>query len=241
LEACRRRWLGGSGGDPGARYRFHHISTDEVYGSLAADDPPFSESTAYAPNSPYSASKAGSDHLVRAYHHTYALPVTTSNCSNNYGPRQHPEKFIPTVIRSCLEGVPIPVYGSGDNVRDWLHVWDHCRGIERVLADGRLGRTYNFGGDNEYANIDIAKRICALMDRLRPRSEPHRELIRFVADRPGHDWRYAIDATRAQTELQWRPEQDFNSALEATCHWYLARPPSRPVSPETGGPHLERP
>lgn len=239
LDACRRRWLGEASNFSAERCRFHHISTDEVYGSLAAHDLPFTESTAYAPNSPYSASKAGSDHLVRAYHHTYGLPVTTSNCSNNYGPRQHPEKFMPTVIRSCLEGVAIPVYGSGRNVRDWLHVRDHCRGIVRVLSDGRLGETYNIGGENEWANIDIANRICSVMDELRPRSAPHHRLIDFVADRPGHDWRYAIDGTRIRSELQWRPQQDFTAGLTETCRWYLSRPMAATKAVEIAGYHPE--
>lgn len=223
LDACRNRWLRVPANVAARRYRFHHISTDEVYGSLDADDPPFTEMTPYAPNSPYSASKAGSDHLVRAYHHTYGLPVTTSNCSNNYGPRQHPEKFIPTVIRACLEQAPIPVYGDGGNVRDWLHVWDHCRGIGQVLKRGQLGRSYNFGGDNEWANIDIARRICGFMDVLYPDNAPHARLIRFVTDRPGHDWRYAIDSARVRSELHWTPEYNFDEGLESTCRWYCAR------------------
>ncbi|PWV57731.1 dTDP-glucose 4,6-dehydratase, partial [Plasticicumulans acidivorans] len=199
LEAARQYWLGEQQLDQtraARQVRFHHISTDEVYGTLGPHDPAFSEDTPYAPNSPYSASKAGSDHLVRAYFHTYGLPVTTTNCSNNYGPYQHGEKFIPTVIRSCLEGRPIPVYGDGSNIRDWLYVEDHCRGIERVIREGRLGETYNIGGCNEWKNIDIVRLICRLLDERRPQSAPHERLISFVTDRPGHDWRYAIDARK---------------------------------------------
>jgi dTDP-glucose 4,6-dehydratase len=218
LEAARAAWLDGSK----AKYcRFHHISTDEVYGTLGRDDPPFTETTPYAPNSPYSASKAGSDHLARAYFHTYGLPVVTTNCSNNYGPFQHGEKFIPTVIRSCLRQRPIPVYGDGSNVRDWLYVEDHCRGIETVIRRGRLGETYNIGGGNEWANIDIVKRICALLDERRPAHAPHQQLISFVTDRPGHDWRYAIDARKMAEELDWRPLETFDTGITKTVDWYL--------------------
>ncbi len=203
--------------------RFHHISTDEVYGTLSPDDPAFSETTPYAPNSPYSASKAGSDHLVRAYHHTYGLPVTTSNCSNNYGPFQHGEKFIPTVIRNCLQGNPIPVYGDGSNIRDWLYVQDHCRGIDAVIRRGRPGETYNIGGCNEWANIDIARTICALLNEQRPARAPHARLISFVTDRPGHDWRYAIDAGKMAHELDWKPSETFPSGIAKTVDWYLER------------------
>lgn len=223
LEAARAWWLEARRAGP-REVRFHHISTDEVYGTLGPRDPAFSETTPYAPNSPYSASKAGSDHLVRAYHHTYGLPVTTSNCSNNYGPRQHPEKFIPTVIRKALAAEPIPVYGDGSNIRDWLYVDDHCRGIEAVLRGGRIGETYNIGGDNEWANIDIARLICRLLDARIPRGAPHERLIRFVADRPGHDWRYAIDARKMAAELGWRPRETFHSGIERTLDWYLSRP-----------------
>lgn len=225
LEACRQLWLGEqklSKGDAAATRRFHHISTDEVYGTLGPDDPAFTETTAYAPNSPYSASKAGSDHLVRAYFHTYGLPVTTTNCSNNYGPWQNGEKFIPTVIRSCLEGRPIPVYGDGSNIRDWLYVEDHCRGIERVVRMGRLGETYNIGGCNEWRNIDIVRLICRLMDERRPAHAPHERLISFVTDRPGHDWRYAIDARRMEQELAWMPDESFETGIVKTVDWYLA-------------------
>lgn len=220
LESARQIWLNNT--DLGEK-RFHHISTDEVYGTLAKEDPPFAETTAYAPNSPYSASKAGSDHLVRAYFHTYGLPVTTTNCSNNYGPYQHGEKFIPTVIRSCLQRQPIPVYGDGSNIRDWLYVEDHCRGIEAVLRYGELGETYNIGGRNEWANIAIAKLICALMDEREPQPESHESLITFVTDRPGHDWRYAIDDSKMQRRLNWSPQETFESGIRKTVDWYLRR------------------
>ncbi len=220
LEAARIAWLDGRTEDP---CRFHHISTDEVYGTLQRDDPPFSETTPYAPNSPYSASKAGSDHLARAYFHTYGLPVVTTNCSNNYGPFQHGEKFIPTVIRSCLRQQPIPVYGDGSNIRDWLYVEDHCRGIEAVLRCGKLGETYNIGGCNEWANIDIVKRICAVLDQRCPEHAPHERLISFVTDRPGHDWRYAIAADKIDRELGWRPRETFETGIAKTVDWYLQR------------------
>lgn len=222
LEAARTLWLDGNGSEQKA-YRFHHISTDEVYGTLNRDDPPFTETTSYAPNSPYSASKAGSDHLVRAYFHTYGLPVVTTNCSNNYGPFQHGEKFIPTVIRSCLLNRPIPVYGDGSNIRDWLYVADHCRGIETVIRRGRLGETYNIGGWNEWANLNIVRRICTLLDQCRPTQAPHERLISFVTDRPGHDWRYAIEATKMQREFDWRPLETFETGIAKTVAWYLER------------------
>lgn len=227
LEAARAWWLGEqalAGAERDATCRFHHISTDEVFGTLRDTDPAFRETTPYAPNSPYSASKAASDHFVRAYHHTYGLPVTTTNCSNNYGPRQHPEKLIPTIIRSCVEGRPIPVYGNGRNIRDWLFVDDHCDAIWRVLCQGRLGETYNVGGENEQRNIDIVAAICALMDARRPKSAPHARLVSFVTDRPGHDWRYAVDASFIAAELGWRPASRFSDALAATVDWYLADP-----------------
>jgi len=206
-----------------ASFRFHHISTDEVYGTLEQDDPAFTESTPYAPNSPYSASKAGSDHLIRAYHHTYGLPVATTNCSNNYGPYQHDEKFIPTVIRCCLERKPIPVYGDGSNIRDWLYVEDHCRGIDAVIREGRLGETYNIGGCNEWANIDIVRLICHTMDKLHPSPlTPYASLISFVTDRPGHDWRYAINAEKINGELGWKPQESFETGIVKTIEWYLA-------------------
>ena len=198
-------------------------NTDEVYGTLNHNDPPFTETTPYAPNSPYSASKAGSDHLVRAYFHTYGLPVVTTNCSNNYGPFQHSEKFIPTVIRSCLQQQPIPVYGDGSNIRDWLYVEDHCRGIETVIRRGRLGETYNIGGCNEWANISITRLICRLLDERRPEHAPHDRLIHFVTDRPGHDWRYAIDARKMDEELDWRPLETFDTGIAKTVDWYLQR------------------
>ena len=220
LEAARTAWLDGKQAE---HCRFHHISTDEVYGTLQRGDPPFTETTPYAPNSPYSASKAGSDHLARAYFHTYKLPVVTTNCSNNYGPFQHGEKFIPTVIRSCLRQQPIPVYGDGSNIRDWLYVEDHCRGIEAVIHRGRLGETYNIGGCNEWANINIVKKICALLDERRPEHAPHERLISFVTDRPGHDWRYAIDARKMDQELGWRPLETFETGIAKTVDWYLER------------------
>ena len=222
LEAARGYWLEEQGRDA-SRCRFHHISTDEVYGTLGPDDPPFTEATPYAPNSPYSATKAGSDHLVRAWHHTYGLPVTTTNCSNNYGPYQHAEKFIPTVIRACLEGRPIPVYGDGTNIRDWLYVRDHCAGIDAVVRRGRVGEAYNIGGCNEWANIEIARLICRLMDEARPAGAPHERLITFVTDRPGHDWRYAIDSSKMNDELGWQPSETFETGIRKTVNWYLSQ------------------
>ncbi len=221
LEAARQYWLESPSR---SSFRFHHISTDEVYGTLEKDDPAFSETTPYAPNSPYSASKAGSDHLVRAYFHTYGLPVTTTNCSNNYGPYQHSEKLIPTIIRNCLNGSPIPVYGDGSNIRDWLYVEDHCSGIDAVIRAGTPGETYNIGGINEWANIDIVKCICRLMDEFRAdcsQQSSHESLISFVTDRPGHDWRYAIDATKVGQELGWKPAETFETGIRKTVQWYL--------------------
>ena len=224
LESARQFWLNSSGLGPES-FRFHHISTDEVYGTLSEDDPAFSETTPYAPNSPYSASKAGSDHLVRAYFHTYGLPVTTTNCSNNYGPYQHSEKLIPTIIRNCLNGTPIPVYGDGSNIRDWLYVEDHCSGIDAVIRKGRAGEVYNIGGINEWSNINIVRCICSLMDELNDQSPvtSHESLISFVTDRPGHDWRYAIDATKMRQELNWGPAETFESGIRKTVEWYLKR------------------
>ena len=196
--------------------RFHHISTDEVYGSLSLTDPAFTEATAYAPNLPYSASKAGSDHLVRAWHHTYGMPVTTTNCSNNYGPHQHREKFIPTVIRSCQQQKQIPIYGDGSNIRDWLYVEDHCSEIDAVIRKGRPGEVYNIGGNNEWANIDICRLICDLMDQFNPGTGPARRLISFVTDRPGHDWRYAVDSTKIATEIGWKPKETFETGIAKT-------------------------
>jgi len=220
LEAARGYWLETGRMEQG-QVRFHHISTDEVYGTLNRADPAFSERTPYAPNSPYSASKAGSDHLVRAWCHTYGMPVTTTNCSNNYGPRQHNEKFIPTVIHSCLEGRPIPVYGDGSNIRDWLYVIDHCAGIDQVIRRGEQGETYNIGGLNEWANIDICRLVCRLMDEYRPGDQPYETLISFVTDRAGHDWRYAIDAGKMSHELGWHPGETFESGIRKTVRWYL--------------------
>ncbi len=220
LEAAHNQWQQKQSME---NCRFHHISTDEVYGTLGRNDPPFSEITPYAPNSPYSASKAGSDHLVRAYFHTYKLPVVTTNCSNNYGPFQHSEKFIPTVIRSCVLNKPIPVYGDGSNIRDWLYVEDHCRGIDAVIRRGQPGETYNIGGCNEWANIDIARLICKLLDERRPEHAPHERLITFVTDRLGHDWRYAINAGKIGRELDWRPRETFHTGIAKTIDWYLER------------------
>jgi len=204
-------------------FRFLHVSTDEVYGTLGADDPAFSETTAYAPNSPYAASKAASDHLVRAYYHTFGLPVLTTNCSNNYGPFQFPEKLIPLMILNALEGKPLPVYGDGGNVRDWLFVEDHCAAIRAVLERGRVGETYNIGGNSERKNLDVVTTICDLVDEMRP--DPalasRRNLITFVKDRPGHDRRYAIDASKIRGELGWQPAEQFESGLRRTVRWYL--------------------
>lgn len=200
--------------------RFHHVSTDEVYGSLNPEDPAFTETTPYAPNSPYSASKAGSDHLVRAYFHTYQLPITLSNCSNNYGPQQHAEKLIPVVIRACLQQQSIPVYGDGKNIRDWLYVEDHCDAIDVILQKGRLGECYNIGGKNEWDNLALVRKICEIMDDCYPDQAPHQQLIRFVTDRKGHDKRYAIDNTKIQAELQWYPKHDFEAGLRKTVEEY---------------------
>jgi dTDP-glucose 4,6-dehydratase len=201
-------------------FRFLHVSTDEVYGSLG-ETGAFSETTPYDPSSPYSASKAGSDHLAVAWHRTYGLPVVVSNCSNNYGPYHFPEKLIPLNILNALEGKELPVYGDGSNIRDWLYVEDHARALDLIAAKGRLGEKYNVGGRNERRNIDVVRRICALMDQLRPKNYPHEQLIRFVADRPGHDHRYAIDATKLETELGWKAQEDFDSGIEKTVRWYL--------------------
>ncbi len=207
-----------------ANFRFLQISTDEVYGSLSPDDPPFSETNAYAPNSPYSASKAAADHLVRSYHHTYGLPTLTTNCSNNYGPYQFPEKLIPLVILNATSVKSIPVYGDGKNVRDWLYVGDHCAAVRAVLERGRPGETYNVGGGNEKVNLDIIHAICAILDELHPGDAiiPHRELITFVPDRPGHDRRYAINPAKIESELGWRPRETFASGIRKTVEWYLA-------------------
>ncbi len=215
LDVARQAW------DGDRNCRFLHVSTDEVYGSLTADEPAFTETHPYRPNSPYSASKASSDHLVRAWFETYDMPVLTTNCSNNYGPFQFPEKLIPLVILNALEGKPLPVYGDGSNVRDWLHVEDHCRGIAAVLERGTPGEVYNIGGDNERSNIEIVQLLCDHLDRLRPAEQSYRELIRFVTDRPGHDFRYAIDSGKIQRELGWRPETGFDEGLASTIDWYL--------------------
>lgn len=236
LKAAKKVWLD----DPTTRrddHRFHHVSTDEVYGSLGPHDPPFTETTPYAPNSPYSASKAASDHLVRAYHHTYGLKVTTSNCSNNYGPYQFPEKLIPLCITNILQGKPVPIYGDGQNIRDWLYVEDHVRGIELILEKGKVGEVYNIGGNNEWANIDIVKLICQLLDQAFAMDPslaarfPHapaslgqksETLITYVQDRPGHDRRYAIDASKINGTLGYNPSQTFETGIRATIAWYLA-------------------
>jgi dTDP-glucose 4,6-dehydratase len=221
LEAVRAYW-GGLAGEERERFRFLHVSTDEVFGSLGPDAPGFSETTAYQPNSPYSASKAASDHFVRAYHHTYGLPVVTTNCSNNYGPFQFPEKLIPLLIVNGLAGKALPVYGDGKNVRDWLYVGDHCSAVRTVLARGRVGETYNIGGNNERANIDIVRTVCRLLDELAPSAEgPHERLITFVKDRPGHDRRYAIDSRKIAAELGWSPGETLESGLRKTVAWYL--------------------
>jgi dTDP-glucose 4,6-dehydratase len=204
-------------------FRFLHVSTDEVYGSLGADDPAFTEETPYAPNSPYAASKAAADHLVRAYFHTYGLPVLTTNCSNNYGPRQYPEKLIPLMLRNAVAGMPLPVYGDGGNVRDWLYVDDHCDALRLVLAKGKPGETYNVGGESERVNNDVVRLLCDLLDRIAPRKgRPYAELITYVKDRPGHDRRYAMDITKIRRELGWQPKESFESGLEKTVRWYLA-------------------
>ncbi|AYQ30353.1 MULTISPECIES: dTDP-glucose 4,6-dehydratase [unclassified Polaromonas] len=224
LEAARQFWNGLPAGEKGA-FRFLQVSTDEVYGSLQPADPAFSETNRYEPNSPYSASKAASDHLARAYHHTYGLPVLTTNCSNNYGPYHFPEKLIPLMIVNALAGKPLPVYGDGQQVRDWLYVKDHCSGIRRVLEAGKPGETYNIGGCNEKPNLDIVHAVCALLDELRPRSSgSYREQVAFIKDRPGHDRRYAIDAGKIMQELGWKPAETFETGIRKTVQWYLDNP-----------------
>jgi dTDP-glucose 4,6-dehydratase len=223
LESARKHWM-----DAPNKYkenykdcRFHHISTDEVYGTLGAEGL-FTEETPYAPNSPYSASKAGSDMLVRSYFHTYGMNVVTTNCSNNYGPKQHIEKLIPTIIRKAVAGENIPIYGKGENVRDWLYVLDHCKGIERVYKNGRPGETYNIGGRNERNNLYIADKICDLLDSMKPKAEgSYKDQITFVTDRPGHDLRYAIDASKIETELGWKADENFETGIVKTINWYL--------------------
>lgn len=223
LEAARHYWHALPAGEKEA-FRFLHVSTDEVYGTLSADAPAFTESHAYEPNSPYSASKAASDHLVRAWHHTYGLPVLTTNCSNNYGPFHFPEKLIPLMIVNALAGKNLPVYGDGMQIRDWLYVKDHCSAIRRVLEAGQLGETYNVGGWNEKPNIEIVQTICALLDELRPRADgrSYQEQITYVTDRPGHDRRYAIDARKLERELGWKPAETFDTGIRKTVEWYLA-------------------
>jgi dTDP-glucose 4,6-dehydratase len=223
LEEARAYWTELSSEEKRA-FRFLHVSTDEVYGSLKPDDPAFSETTPYSPNSPYSATKAASDHLVRAYHHTYGLPVLTTNCSNNYGPYQFPEKLIPLTILNAMNGKPIPVYGDGKNVRDWLFVADHCDAIRAVLASGKLGETYNIGGRNEKPNLEIVHAICSILDELRPADPvvPHSKLITYVQDRPGHDRRYAMDTRKIERELNWKPQETFETGIRKTVEWYLA-------------------
>ncbi len=223
LEAARAYWSELQANDRKA-FRFLHVSTDEVYGSLGADDPAFSETTPYAPNSPYAASKAAADHLVRAYHHTYGLPTLTGNCSNNYGPFQFPEKLIPLTIANALEGQALPVYGDGQNVRDWLYVTDHCDALARVLEAGRPGETYNIGGKNEVKNIAVVQTICTILDELRPSARPYAQQITFVTDRPGHDRRYAIDPGKIERELGWTPAETFTTGLRRTVRWYLDHP-----------------
>ncbi|WP_114651854.1 dTDP-glucose 4,6-dehydratase [Polynucleobacter necessarius] len=225
LECAREYW---NGLDESAKktFRFHHVSTDEVYGSLSATDPAFTETNSYEPNSPYSASKAASDHLVRAWFHTYGFPTVTTNCSNNYGPYHFPEKLIPLVILNALNSKPLPIYGDGQQIRDWLYVGDHCSAIREVLTKGALGETYNIGGWNEKANIDVVKTICAILDELKPRADgkSYVDQITYVKDRPGHDRRYAIDASKVERELGWRPAETFDTGIRKTVQWYLDNP-----------------
>lgn len=237
LKAARKVWLDTPG--VSGKHRFHHVSTDEIYGSLKPEEPPFTEKSPYSPNSPYSASKASADHLVRAYHHTYGLQVTTSSCSNNYGPYQFPEKLIPLIIINILHGKPLPIYGDGQNVRDWLYVADHCRGIDLVIRKGRVGEMYNLGGNNEWTNIDIVRLICQTVDEIIANDpelqgdfpetpilhgRPSAALIEHIKDRPGHDRRYAIDATKCRTELGYIPSESFVTGLRKTIEWYLGNP-----------------
>jgi dTDP-glucose 4,6-dehydratase len=226
LLECARAYWNNLGGVKKAAFRFHHVSTDEVYGSLSASDPAFTETNPYEPNSPYSASKAASDHLVRAWFHTYGFPVVTTNCSNNYGPYHFPEKLIPLVILNAIDGKPLPIYGDGQQVRDWLFVSDHCSAIREVLAKGKLGETYNIGGWNEKANIDVVKIVCQILDGLQPRADgkSYAEQITYVKDRPGHDRRYAIDASKIARELGWKPKETFDSGIKKTVQWYLDNP-----------------
>jgi len=225
LKAAKTTWLDTPNSSlltPHSKFRFHHISTDEVYGSLGPDEPGFSETTAYAPNSPYAASKAGSDFLVRAYNKTYGLPITISNCSNNYGPYQHPEKLIPLLILNCLEGKPLPIYGDGLNIRDWLYVEDHCRGIDLILKKGRIGETYNIGGNCEKTNLEVVNTVCAILDELKPLTS-NSSLLTYIKDRLGHDRRYAIDAAKITRELAYAPVESFDSGMRKTVEWYLEK------------------
>jgi dTDP-glucose 4,6-dehydratase len=222
LEEARAYWNGLNAADKSS-FRFLHVSTDEVYGSLSSSDPAFKETNPYEPNSPYSASKAASDHLVRAYHHTYGMPMLTTNCSNNYGPYHFPEKLIPLVIHNALNGKPLPIYGNGSNVRDWLYVGDHCSAIRRVLEAGRVGETYNIGGWNEKTNLDVVHTLCDILDQQKPKATgSYRDQITFVTDRPGHDQRYAIDATKIERELGWKPAETFETGIQKTVSWYLS-------------------
>jgi len=226
LLECARSYWSVLDDSKKAGFRFHHVSTDEVYGSLSSTAPAFTETHPYEPNSPYSASKAASDHLVRAWFHTYGFPVVTTNCSNNYGPYHFPEKLIPLVILNALNGKPLPIYGDGQQVRDWLYVGDHCSAIREVLAKGKLGETYNIGGWNEKANIDVVKTICSILDELKPKADgkSYAEQITFVTDRPGHDRRYAIDASKLKRELGWKPKETFDTGIKKTVQWYLDNP-----------------
>jgi len=220
LEAAKNYWMNTNDSKAFNKNRFHHISTDEVYGTLGKTGL-FKETTAYAPNSPYSASKASSDFLVRSYFHTYGLNVVTTNCSNNYGPKQHDEKLIPTIIRNAIKNQPIPIYGDGNNIRDWLYVLDHCKGIDLVFQNGKTGETYNIGGENERTNLYIANTICDILDVVRPKKNSYKKQISFVKDRPGHDFRYAIDASKIKKELGWKPIENFESGIKKTVTWYL--------------------
>ena len=226
LLECAREYWGGLKDDQKTNFRFHHVSTDEVYGSLSPTAPAFTETHPYEPNSPYSASKAASDHLVRAWFHTYGFPVVTTNCSNNYGPYHFPEKLIPLVILNAINDKSLPIYGDGQQVRDWLYVGDHCSAVREVLANGRLGETYNIGGWNEKANIDVVKTICSILDALKPKADgkSYAEQITFVTDRPGHDRRYAIDASKLNRELGWKPKETFDTGIKKTVQWYLDNP-----------------
>jgi dTDP-glucose 4,6-dehydratase len=222
LEATRLYWKG-LPLEKQQEFRFLHVSTDEVYGSLSSEDPAFTEQTPYAPNSPYAASKAAADHLVRAYHHTYGLPTLTTNCSNNYGPYHFPEKLIPLTIINAIEGKPLPIYGNGQNVRDWLYVEDHCEAIHTVLSQGKVGQTYNVGGESERTNLEVVETICAILDRVAPKANfQHSSLITFVKDRPGHDRRYAINCQKLKQELGWQPKENFTTGLQKTVEWYLS-------------------